>query len=403
MVRAVETGTDQLLCQVEEHVATLTFNRPEKRNALGDIVTPALREMLLVLEADADVRVIVLTGAGKAFCAGGDVKGMGGGAPDDRSLDDKIRALQHRQQTLTLRLHEMSKPTIGALPGAAAGAGMSIALACDIRIGAVSAFYAPGFGAIGLSGDYGGSWQLTQLVGPAKAKEIYFTGRRVHAKEALSLGLLNEVVPDEELQARTAELAAGIAGGQHQAIGHRAQIEMADGRGLQTFVVGHDNRHRCIELSKSAHHPVLAPFLVVTRNAHRFKKLDSHFDLTLAVDAFIATPYRNLALHLGPGQHPFGVAPADTFQRFAGNDMEKPGLRIHRRRRALGDFDNFLDDLFRHRVGFVATDTSSFANQGLEIHTNNLTKNLRRQNPPACLNGQARTAFTNGSMRSGAI
>lgn len=223
MVRAVDTGTDQLLCQVDGHVATLTFNRPEKRNALGDIVTPALREMLLVLEADPEVRVVVLTGAGKAFCAGGDVKGMGSGAPDDRSLDDKIRALQHRQQTLTLRLFEMHKPTIAALPGAAAGAGMSIALACDIRIGGASAFFAPGFGAIGLSGDYGGSWQLTQIVGPAKAKEIYFTGRRIHAEEALALGMLNEVVPDEDFRARTAELAAEIAAGPPLAIRYMKQ------------------------------------------------------------------------------------------------------------------------------------------------------------------------------------
>ena len=194
MSMAVDNGTDQLLCTVADHVATVSFNRPDKRNALDDIVTPALREILLVLEADPDVRVIVPTGVGKAFCAGGDVKGMGGGAPDDRSVEDKIRTLQHRQQTLTLRLHELPKPTIAALPGAAAGAGMSIALACDIRIGATSAFYATGMAAIGFSGDYGGSWQLTQIVGPAKAKEIYFTGRRIHAEEALALGLLNEVV-----------------------------------------------------------------------------------------------------------------------------------------------------------------------------------------------------------------
>lgn len=223
MTRSVDTGTDQLLCSVTDHVATLCFNRPEKRNALGDIVTPALREMLLVLEADPEVRVIVLTGEGKAFCAGGDVKGMGGGAPGDRSLDDKIRALQHRQQALTLRLHELPKPTIAALPGAAAGAGMSIALACDIRIGAASAFFAPGFAAIGLSGDYGGSWQLTRIVGPARAKEIYFTGRRIHAQEALALGLLNQVVADEELTSRTAELAFQIAAGPPLAIRYMKQ------------------------------------------------------------------------------------------------------------------------------------------------------------------------------------
>ena len=193
--------------------AALSFNCPEKRNDLGDIVTPALREMPMVLKADADVRVLKLTGVGKAFCAGGDVEDMGSSPPDNQSIDDKIRALQHRQQTLTLRLHEMPKPTIAALPGAAAGAGMSIALACDLRIGSEHAFFAPGFGAIGLSGDYGGSWQLTQLVWPAKAKEFYFTGRRVHADEAWALGLLNEVLPETAFHERMAELAAQIANG----------------------------------------------------------------------------------------------------------------------------------------------------------------------------------------------
>lgn len=222
MSREVDTGTEQLLCSVEDHVAVVSFNRPEARNALGDIVTPALREVLLKLEADGDVRVIILTGVGKAFCAGGDVKGMGGGAPDERSVDEKIRELQHRQQTLTLRLFEMPKPTIAALPGAAAGAGMSIALACDIRIGSSAAFYAPGFAAVGLSGDYGGSWHLTHLVGPARAKEIYFTGRRIQSAEALQLGLLNEVV-EGDVMARAREMARQIASGPPLAIQYMKQ------------------------------------------------------------------------------------------------------------------------------------------------------------------------------------
>jgi len=220
--RQIDTGTEQLLCSVEDHVATVSFNRPDVRNALGDIVTPALRQTLLVLEKDSDVRVIILTGVGKAFCAGGDVKGMGGGGPDTRTVDEKIRELQHRQQTLTLCLFELPKPTIAALPGAAAGAGMSIALACDIRIGSTAAFYAPGFAAVGLSGDYGGSWQLTQLVGPAKAKEIYFTGRRIQSEEALSLGLLNEVV-DGDVMDRAREMARQIASGPPQAIAYMKQ------------------------------------------------------------------------------------------------------------------------------------------------------------------------------------
>jgi 2-(1,2-epoxy-1,2-dihydrophenyl)acetyl-CoA isomerase len=211
----IDTGTDQLLCELAGGVATITLNRPDKRNALSDELTPALRQTLLVVEADPAVRCVVITGAGRAFCAGGDVSGMGSGAPatPQPTLEDAIRKLQHRQETLTLRLWDLAKPTIAALPGAAAGAGMCIALACDLRIAARSAFITTGFGNVGLSGDYGGSWLLTQLIGVARAKAMYYTGRRVGADEALALGLLDEVVPDEELRSRTQALAASIAAG----------------------------------------------------------------------------------------------------------------------------------------------------------------------------------------------
>ena len=218
-VRILDLGTDELLCSIESRVATIALNRPEKRNALSDTLTPALREALLRIEADPDVRVLVLTGAGSAFCAGGDVTGLGRpfaeGTPDTprASAEDAIRGLQHKQDALTLRLYHLARPTIAVLPGPAAGAGMSIALACDIRLAAESAFLAPGFVNIGLSGDYGGSWFLTRLVGPGRAKEIYFTGRRVHAAEALRLGIFNEVVPDAELADRARELAGAIAAG----------------------------------------------------------------------------------------------------------------------------------------------------------------------------------------------
>ncbi len=217
--RTLDLGTNELLCSIESHVATIALNRPEKRNALSDTLTPALRESLLKVEADPDVRVLVITGTGTAFCAGGDVTGLGkpfvdgtAQAPRPRA-DDAIRGLQHKQDTLTLRLHHLAKPTIAVLPGPAAGAGMSIALACDIRLASESAFLAPGFANIGLSGDYGGSWFLTRLVGPGRAKAIYFTGRRVHAAEALDLGIFNEVVPDAELRDRARELAGAIAAG----------------------------------------------------------------------------------------------------------------------------------------------------------------------------------------------
>jgi enoyl-CoA hydratase/carnithine racemase len=215
----LDTGTDQLKCEIENGVATITLNRPDKRNALSNELTPALRQMLLTVEAHAAVRCVVITGAGAAFCSGGDVSGMGGGGTQvpvegpKPMLEDAVRKLQIGQETLTLRLFDLAKPTIAALPGAAAGAGMSIALACDLRIAAQSAFVTSAFANIGLSGDYGGSWLLTQLVGVARAKELYYTSRRVGAAEGLALGLFNEVVPDDQLMVRTQALAESIAAG----------------------------------------------------------------------------------------------------------------------------------------------------------------------------------------------
>ena len=239
--RTLDTGTDELLCCVEQHIATLTLNRPEKRNALSDTLTPAIRESLLRIEADPDVRVVVITGVGKAFCAGGDVSGLGGAFANKTSeaprasAEDAIRNLQIRQDTLTLRLYHLAKPTIAVLPGPAAGAGMSIALACDLRLASQSAFLAPGFAHIGLSGDYGGSWFLTRLVGPGRAKEIYLTGRRVQAEEALDLGIFNEVVRDAELAERARELAGTIASGAPLALRFMKQnINRASAADLKT-------------------------------------------------------------------------------------------------------------------------------------------------------------------------
>ena len=210
----IDTGTDTLLCTLTGGVATLTLNNPQKRNALGDEMTPALRQALLQLETDP--RVLVLTGRGEAFCAGGDISGMGdalGGDGAKLSLDAQVRKLQHAQESVTLRLYEFAKPTIAVLPGPAAGAGMSIALACDLRVAADTAMLVSAFGQIGLSGDFGGSWLLSRLIGPGRAKEIYFTGRRIGAEEGMALGVFNRVVPYADLHDQAAQLATQIANG----------------------------------------------------------------------------------------------------------------------------------------------------------------------------------------------
>ena len=180
----IDTGTDELLCHIIDRVAVITLNKPHKKNALGDILTPALRKTLTLVEQDDRVGCVMITGSGDAFCSGGDVSSMGSGGTVPKSVPDRISELTLKQETLTLRLYELDKITIAALPGAAAGAGLSIALACDLRIAAERAFVTTAFRNIGLSGDYGGSWLLPRLIGLAKAKELYYTARRVSSPAA---------------------------------------------------------------------------------------------------------------------------------------------------------------------------------------------------------------------------
>jgi len=239
MSLTINTGTDELLCLIDDRVATITLNRPGKRNALSDRLTPALRRILLELDTRQDVGCIVITGAGSAFCAGGDISGMGavGGDPSalEPTIQERTRALQHKHDTLTHRLFDHSKPTIAALPGVAAGAGFCIALACDIRIAAASAFVTTAYRSIGFSGDYGGSWLLNQLVGPARTKELFYTARRVQSDEALALGIFNQVVADEDFLTETMNLAKHIASGPPIALGYmKENINAATGCDLRT-------------------------------------------------------------------------------------------------------------------------------------------------------------------------
>jgi len=218
-MNTIETGTEELLCRLEDRVAIITLNRPKKKNALSDHLTPALRQTLLDLETKREVGCILITGSGDAFCAGGDIGGMGGNASKDKegserpTAEERVRALIHKQETLTLRLADHAKPTIAALPGVAAGAGLCIALACDIRVACRSAFVTTAYRNIGFSGDYGGSWLLTQLVGPSKAKELFFTGRRVQSDEALALGIFNNVFEDASFENEALAMAKQIASG----------------------------------------------------------------------------------------------------------------------------------------------------------------------------------------------
>ncbi len=212
----IDTGTEDLLARLSAGVLTLTLNRPEARNAMSGEMTTALAAQLADAELNPQVRCVVLTGAGKGFCAGGDVKGMaarGDGAEGDNTIDAAIHRQRLNQRATAGRLYSMPKPTIAALPGAAAGAGLSLALACDLRIMADSAIMTTAFAKVGFSGDYGGTFFMSQLVGAAKARQLYFLSERVSAAEALDLGLTNWVCGAEELETKTAEIASQLASG----------------------------------------------------------------------------------------------------------------------------------------------------------------------------------------------
>lgn len=212
----IETGTNDLLAEIKDGVGIITLNRPEARNAMTGEMNAALQTTLAMFELDTQVRCIVLTGAGKGFCAGGDVKGMaasGDGTVGARTIDQAIHEQRVHQRGTAGKLFKMPKPTIAALPGAAAGAGLSLALACDLRVMSSNAIMTTAFARVGFSGDYGGTYFMTQLIGAAKARELYFLSDRVNAEEALSLGLTNWVCEPEALTAKTMEIAGRLAAG----------------------------------------------------------------------------------------------------------------------------------------------------------------------------------------------
>ena len=212
--------TTDLLESVQDRVATLTMNRPDRRNAMSRDMLEALLESLVRIGADGDVGAVILTGAGGAFCAGGDVKAMAEGKEfTEEGLEAKARSLRRVMEVSRL-LHEMPKPAIALVPGAAAGAGLSLCLACDMRIASESAKFTTAFARVGYSGDFGGSYYLTSLVGTAKARELYYMADLVDAQTALSLGMVNRVVADDELEAVGNEVAERIAAGPSIALGY---------------------------------------------------------------------------------------------------------------------------------------------------------------------------------------
>jgi len=232
---------ESLIYETKDGVATLTLNRPERLNALGGTLREDLTTGLTHAIDDPDVRVIVITGAGKGFCAGGDVKAMQDANAAGRTRPLMERVSPSRDRTV-LMMRDSPKPLIAAVNGAAAGAGMNLALACDIRLASSAAKFSQAFVRRGLHPDWGGTYFLPRVVGMAKACEMIFTGQLIDAEEALRLGIVSAVHPPERLLPATYELAAKIAQGPpiairlaRRALYHNQEADLRSALEFETF------------------------------------------------------------------------------------------------------------------------------------------------------------------------
>lgn len=201
-----------LLIETRDGIAVLTMNRPERLNALSQAMMDTAIAALERCHADPGVGCIVLTGAGRGFCAGGDVKAMGGEAVHAMSLEQQVDR-QRRIHRFSALLHDGPKVSIAAINGPCAGAGFGLALACDLRLASDSASFTTAFAKVGFAGDFGITWPLARALGEARAKELLFLSDVISPARALELGLLNRVLPAAELMPAAMALAARIAEG----------------------------------------------------------------------------------------------------------------------------------------------------------------------------------------------
>ncbi len=205
-----------LLESKRDSIATLLMNRPDKLNALNNELATALNDALARIALDDSVRTVLLTGAGRAFCSGGDLGHIRKGRESGNV--ELLEPLLRAGMQISVKMRTMPQPVIAAVNGPAAGAGMNIALAADIRVAAEEAVFGQNFAKVGLFPDYGGMFFLPQLVGPSAAAELFYTGDMVDAQTALRLGIVNHVVPAARLEAEAVALAKKIAQGPPLAI-----------------------------------------------------------------------------------------------------------------------------------------------------------------------------------------
>ena len=205
------TDMSDVLFELENKVLTIKFNRPDKLNPIGDTIIPYAIDRIKEAVADSGVGAIVVTGAGRAFCAGGDVSGMSE-QYEEKTFDHSVQKLRNDQELPRL-LHSVPKVTIAAVNGFAMGAGLGLATSCDLRLASAGAKFGTAYANVGYGGDYGTTWNLTRLLGEAKAKELFFLPDVIDAEEALRIGLVNRVLPAETFMKDAQEVAQRIANG----------------------------------------------------------------------------------------------------------------------------------------------------------------------------------------------
>jgi 2-(1,2-epoxy-1,2-dihydrophenyl)acetyl-CoA isomerase len=215
--------TGQVLREIRGAVMTLTLDNPGSRNAITLPMSTQLCEALREAALDPAIRVVVLTGSGGAFCAGGDVKAMAAGRDAGLSVEQRANQLRDRAESVRL-LHDMAKPTVAVIPGAVAGAGLGLALACDFRFAASDVKLTTAFARVGLAGDFGVNWLLTRILGIARARELMMFAPVLGAQEALEMGLLTKDLPSQELSQKAGAMVAELAAGPTIAYGHIKQV-----------------------------------------------------------------------------------------------------------------------------------------------------------------------------------
>jgi 2-(1,2-epoxy-1,2-dihydrophenyl)acetyl-CoA isomerase len=259
------SANEMVLQHLESGLLTITMNRPERRNALNPDMVVGLVAAARRAAEDHEVRAVLFKGAGGTFCVGGDVKSMAEGrAP--LPFEAKLANLRRGMEVSRI-LHQMPKPVVAQLDGAAAGAGLSMALSCDLRVASETCKITTAFAKVGFSGDYGGTYFLTQLLGSAKARELYLLSPVLTAKEALALGMVTKVVSDSEADTAARELAMSLAQGPSVALGYiKRNINNAESMSLEACFDGEAIHHT--RAGETADHKEAAKAFVEKRKAN---------------------------------------------------------------------------------------------------------------------------------------